>query len=291
MTAANAYRQGHVSCLSPAGFHRMAYREWGAENSRGVVVCVHGLTRNASDFDLLAADLAAAGWRVLCPDTVGRGASDWLAAPNSYDYPQYLADMAVLIARCGVERLHWVGTSMGGLMGMMLAADPKTPLASLLLNDVGPLVPNAALRLIGAYVGRAPTFAGLNEAEAYLRSIYGAFGPLSDDNWRRVTKESVFTADEGLRLCYDPQIAAAFQDIGDSDVDLWALWDRIAVPTFTLRGGDSELLLPDTAAEMTQRGPKTALQEIPGCGHAPWLMTPDQIGLVVDWLERQDRDG
>ncbi|HMB76034.1 MAG TPA: alpha/beta hydrolase [Kiloniellaceae bacterium] len=291
MTATDAYRPGRVLCLSPAGFHRMAYRHWGAGNRRGVVICVHGLTRNGSDFDLLAEALASAGWQVYCPDVVGRGASDWLASAESYGYPQYLADMAVLIGRCSADRLHWVGTSMGGLMGMMLAADPKTPLASLLLNDIGPLVPNAALRHIGTYVGKAPSFPDLAAAEAYLRETYCAFGPLSDALWRRVTKASVQADGSGYGLNYDPQIAAAFRDIGDEDIDLWALWDRIALPTMTLRGALSELLLPDSAAEMTRRGPKSELQEVAGCGHAPWLMTADQIGLILDWLDRQDHGG
>lgn len=291
MTAEMAYRTGRVNCLSAGGFHRMAYRLWGAENDRGVVVCVHGLTRNGSDFDLLAPALASEGWRVYCPDVVGRGASDWLASAEAYDYPQYLADMAVLIARSGAERLHWVGTSMGGLIGTMLAADPKTPLASLLLNDVGPLVPNAALRLIGSYVGKAPAFGDLAAAEAYLRATYGAFGPLSESRWKEVTANAVFADGEVYRLNYDPQIGGAFQDLGRDDVDIWALWDRVSLPTMTLRGARSEVLLPDTAEEMTRRGPKSELTEIPGCGHAPWLMIPDQIGLVVDWLHRQDHGG
>ena len=174
---------------------------------------------------------------------------------------------------------------------MMLAADPKTPLASLLLNDVGPLVPNAALRHIGDYVGKAPDFPDLAAAEAYLRDIYGAFGPLSDRRWKQVTLGSVVACDAGYRLSYDPQIADAFKDLGDADILLWEIWDRISLPTMTLRGALSELLLAETAAEMTRRGPKSGLQEIAGCGHAPWLMTEDQIALVVDWLAAQERSG
>ena len=287
MSAAAAYRGDTVIGLGAAGFHRMAYREWGAANRRGLVVCVHGLTRNASDFDLLAAALAGDGWRVICPDVVGRGASDWLAAPEGYGYPQYLADMTALIARSGAERLHWVGTSMGGLIGMMLAAGPKTPLASLLLNDIGPLIPKAALGHIAGYVGKAPAFPDLAAAEAYLREIYGAFGPLSDARWRQVAADSVCAAAAGYRLNYDPKIADAFQALGGEDIVLWDLWERITLPTLTLRGELSELLLPETAREMTRRGPRSELTEIAGCGHAPWLMSPDQIALVVDWLGGQ----
>ena len=161
----------------------------------------------------------------------------------------------------------------------------------MLLNDVGPLVPNAALRFIGTYVGRAPDFPDLDAAEAYLRRTYSAFGPLDDALWRQVTAGSVFAAGGGYRLNYDPQIAAAFQDVGEEDIDLWPIWDQVEVPTMTLRGAQSGLLLPLTADEMTRRGPGSELQEIAGCGHAPWLMTPDQIGLVVDWLDRQDHGG
>ena len=291
MSAPAPYRRETVSCLSAAGFHRMAYRDWWPSAPRGVVVCVHGLTRNGSDFDPLAAALAAEGWRVVCPDVVGRGASDWLADAKAYGYPQYLADMTALMARIGVEELHWVGTSMGGLFGMMLAAAAGTPLRSLLLNDVGPVIPKAALAHITGYVGKAPPFADLAAAEAYLRDIYGAFGPLSDEHWRQVTEQSVFASDGGYRLSYDPKIAEAFKALGDEDIALWEVWDRITVPTLTLRGAVSDLLLPATAEVMTRRGPKSALTEIPGCGHAPWLMSDDQIALVVDWLDRQGQSG
>jgi pimeloyl-ACP methyl ester carboxylesterase len=273
----------------------MAYREWGDPAAARVVVCVHGLTRNSRDFDSLAAALAGAGCRVVCPDVVGRGDSGWLADPAGYGFPQYLADMTVLLARLEVEAVDWVGTSMGGLIGMMMAAQPDmpqlgTPLRRLVLNDVGPFLPKAALERIAGYVGHDPRFADLAAAEAYIRDVHAGFGALADHQWRHLTETSVVAAegeskaDGTLRLRYDPGIGAGFRARPVEDVDLWTVWDRIAVPSLVLRGADSGLLLPETAAEMSRRGPRAEIAEIAGCGHAPALMDLDQIALVRDWL-------
>ena len=291
-------RPGAVRCLSPGGFHPMAYREWGAPDAARVVICVHGLTRNGRDFDWLAASLAEAGCRVVCPDVVGRGDSGWLADPAGYGFPQYLADMTVLLARLEVEAVDWVGTSMGGLIGMMMAAQPGNPqsggpLRRLVLNDVGPFLPKAALERIAGYVGHDPRFADLAAAEAYVRDVHAGFGALADREWRHLAETSVVTAEEGegeggeagaLRLRYDPGIGTGFRARPVEDVDLWAVWDKVACPSLVLRGADSGLLLPETAAEMTRRGPRAELVEIAGCGHAPALMDPGQIALVRDWL-------
>ncbi len=303
-------RPGVVRCLSPGGFHAMAYREWGAPDAARVVICVHGLTRNSRDFDSLAAALAGAGCRVVCPDVVGRGDSGWLADPAGYGFPQYLADMTVLLARLGAEAVDWVGTSMGGLIGMMMAAQPSTPRAStpqpgtpqpgtpragtpvrrLVLNDVGPFLPKAALERIAGYVGHDPRFADLAAAEAYIRDVHGGFGALADHEWRHLAETSVVPAegegeeDGALRLRYDPGIGAGFRARPVEDVDLWAVWDRIVAPSLVLRGADSGLLLPETSAEMTRRGPRAELIEIADCGHAPALMHRDQIALIRDWL-------
>ena len=286
--AAQTPRPGRLRCLSPGGFHTMAFREWGAPDADRVVVCVHGLTRNCRDFDTLAAALAKAGCRVVCPDVVGRGDSDWLDDPNCYGFPQYLADMTALLARLEVEAVDWVGTSMGGLIGMMMAAQPGTPLRRLVLNDVGPFLPKAALEHIGAYVGHDPRFADLAAAEAYIRGIHAGFGALADHEWRHLAQTSVVAAEDGgngaLRLRYDPGIGAGFRARPIDDVDLWAVWDRVTVSCLVLRGADSGLLLPETAAEMTRRGPRAELAEIAGCGHAPALMDPAQITLLRDWL-------
>ena len=282
MTAAT--REDCVRCLSAAGFHRMAYREWGPPEAARTAVCVHGLTRSGQDFEILAPALAADGWRVVCPDVAGRGGSDWLADPQAYTHAQYLADMTVLLARLATARVTWIGTSMGGLIGMMLAAQPGSPIERLLLNDIGPSIPKAALARLAAYVGTDPRFPDIAAAERYVREVHAPFGDLGDDGWRRLTEISVTPAD-GLRLHYDPRIGDALRQDSPEDVDLWAIWDCITCPTLVLRGANSDLLQPDTVAEMSRRGPRAEVIEIPGCGHAPALRTADQIAHIRDWLK------
>jgi pimeloyl-ACP methyl ester carboxylesterase len=283
MAQGDAYTAGSVACLGQGGFHRMVYRQWGPADAERLVVCVHGLTRNASDFDDLASALAGEGWRVVCPDVVGRGDSDRLSDPAGYSVPQYAADMAVLIARLGVERVHWVGTSMGGLIGLVLAAQGGTPLVSLVLNDIGPIVPKEALGTIADYVEDSPLLPDLTAAEALMRARYAATAPLSDEDWRRLARDSTRPVEGGFRLAYDPAIAAPFREAADADIDLWPLWDQIACPTFVLRGVESPVLKAETASEMTRRGPAARLVEVPG-GHAPWLKSDDEISLLSDWL-------
>jgi pimeloyl-ACP methyl ester carboxylesterase len=278
-------RQDSVLCLSASGFHRMAYREWGGEAADRTVVCVHGLTGTARDFDELAGVLAGEGYRVICPDVVGRGASDWLADPESYALRQYVADMATLVGRLRVSAVDWVGTSMGGLIGMALAGHPRTPVRSLVVNDIGPFVPTAALRRLEAYLGTDPAFADLDAAERWLREVRAPFGPLSDEQWRRMTERTVRQVDgSGYRLHYDPRIAVPFGRTAGRDVDIWDVWDRITCPVLVIRGAESDLLLAATAAEMTKRGPKAEVVEVPGCGHAPGLMDAAQIACMTDWL-------
>lgn len=270
--------------LDLGGFHPLAYVEWGRDDgARPPVLCVHGLTRNGRDFDALASDLATAGRRVICPDVVGRGRSGWLANPALYGYPQYLADAAALIARVGAPAVDWVGTSMGGLIGMMLAAQPNTPIRRLVLNDVGPFVPKAALERIGGYVGGDPVFADLGGLEAHLRQVHAPFGPLTDAEWRHLASHSARRRPDGtLGLAYDPGIAAAFTG-PMADVDLWMIWAQIWCPILVIRGEASDLLTAETAARMAAR-PDTTLLTIAGCGHAPALMAPDQIQPIRDWL-------
>lgn len=278
-------REGHLLGLSASGFHRLSYVEWGDARAERTLICVHGLTRNARDFDAVAAAMAEAGWRVICPDVVGRGRSAWLADADGYGYPQYLADINVLLARLEVETVDWLGTSMGGLIGMMLAAMPGNPIGRMAVNDVGPLIPKAALERIAAYLrGRPPRFATLAEAEAHLRLIHAPFGALSDAEWAHLTAHSVIEGEGGFALRYDPEIRRPFLPEPIEDVVLWPVWDAVACPTLVLRGAESDLLLPETAEEMTRRGPRATLVEIAGCGHAPALMAPDQIAIVRDFL-------
>lgn len=277
-------RERSVQCLGPHGLHRMAYTEWGRHDNPKVLICVHGLTRNGRDFDYLAEALSDE-YRVICPDVVGRGRSDWLGVKSDYDLPLYTSDMVTLIARLNVDSVCWFGTSMGGLIGMVLANLPRTPISRLILNDVGPDITGASLRRIGAYVGRAPKFAGMPQAEAWIRETCAPFGDLSDAQWQILTRSSVRPVEGGFTVVYDPGIGDAFRNapvIGD--IDMWDTYNSIRCPTLVVRGAESDLLLRSTAEKMTINGPKARLIEIPGVGHAPVFMSEDQVKVVRDFL-------
>jgi pimeloyl-ACP methyl ester carboxylesterase len=277
-------RHGHYLSLSSKGFHRVAYTEWGARDNPRVLVCVHGLTRNGRDFDVLAAALAGE-YRVVCPDVVGRGASDWLAEKSEYGYPQYLKDMTALLAHLSAERVHWVGTSMGGLIGMMLAAQPGSPVERLVMNDVGPFIPAPALERIAAYVGLDPKFASIEELDAYLRDIYAPFGPFSDAHWQGLVRSSTRRlADGRIGLAYDPGIAEPIRAMPKEDVDLWPLWSGVQCPVLVIRGEQSDVLTAEVAEQMAASRQQVRLDVLPGVGHAPTLMSDDQIAMVADWL-------
>jgi pimeloyl-ACP methyl ester carboxylesterase len=276
-------RSRSIRGLNTKGFHRLHYTEWGSPGDP-VVICVHGLSQNARSFDTLA-DKLAATHHVACLDVAGRGKSEWLAAPSGYSYPQYMADANVLIARLGVDRLDWVGTSMGGLIGIMLAALPNSPIQRLVINDIGPFVPKAALERIGSYMIKDNRFADMAAFEAYLREVYTPFGPLSDEQWRTMANHGARQNNDGsISPIYDPAIADAFRQAPISNVDLWPFWDAITCPTLVLRGSDSDILLADTATEMTQRGPAAKLIEFAGIGHAPTLQASEQIAAIEDFL-------
>ncbi len=271
--------------LGAAGFHQIAFTDWG-DPEGPAVACVHGLTRNGRDFDRLAAALADGGRRVICPDVVGRGSSDWLPRADLYGYPQYLADMAGLIARIDRPSLDWVGTSMGGILGMMLAAQPKSPIRRLVMNDVGPFVPAAAVERIAGYVGEDPSFADLAALEAGLRARYATVGALADEDWRHLATFGQRTKSDGsLGLAYDPAIGTALAAGPFEDVDLWALWDRVPCPVLLIQGMESDLLTHDIAEEMTRRGPRAQIVERPGVGHAPMLMSGEEIAAIRDFLD------
>ena len=274
-----------VRCASPTGLHRMSYLEWGDPDNPKVLVCVHGLTRNGRDFDYLARAMAK-HYRVICPDVVGRGQSGRLKDAAGYAIPQYVADMVTLIARLNVEEVHWVGTSMGGLIGTALAGLPDTPITRLVLNDVGPVITGASLRRIGEYLGSDPTWASFDEAVAYVRAVSAPFGQLSDAQWRHLTETSVSQrADGRWGFRYDPAIAAPFKlAFAAVDVDLWPLYELVKCPTLAIRGAESDLLRHETWLQMAERGPKAKLAEIPDVGHAPMFMSDDQVAVVRDFL-------
>ena len=278
-------RQRFVQCASPRGLHRVGYLEWGDPKNERVLICVHGLTRCARDFDALAAAMSDK-YRVVCPDVAGRGASEWLADPMLYQPPQYVADMVTLIARLDVESVHWVGTSMGALIGMALAAQAGTPIQKFVLNDAGPVVTKVSLERIATYVGMAPALPDMATAEKYVRAVSASFGPHTDAEWRFLTEVVVRkNADGTLRMHYDPKIGEPFRaTMPEKDLEAWPLWDAIKCPTLVLRGAQSDLLTAATCEQMKQRGPKAKVVEIAGVGHAPTLMHADQIKIVRDFL-------
>ena len=274
-----------MQCASPAGLHRMAYREWGDPRNREVLVCVHGLTRSARDFDELARALCAQ-FRVVCPDVAGRGDSDRLADPKLYTWAQYVADMVTLIARLDVETVNWLGTSMGGLVGMALAALNGSPVRKLILNDAAPVIARSALERIGSYVGAAPMFASLDEAEKYVRTIAAPFGEHSDAQWRTLAETWVRRNDDGTwRPHYDLRIAEAYRaTLPEKDLELWPLYDAVRCPTLLIRGERSDVVWRDTPARKAQTGPQKKIVVVRGVGQAPTLLHADQIALVRDFL-------
>jgi pimeloyl-ACP methyl ester carboxylesterase len=274
-----------ITCIGPHGFHRLAYIEWpGPRRDAPVLLCVHGLTRNSRDFDV-AAQALSSHYRVVCPDMPGRGKSDWLDDAADYTYPLYLGDVTALIARLDVERVDWLGTSMGGIVGMLFAALPNAPVGKLVINDVGPLVPKAGLERIAAYVGLDPSFSDLEAFEQALRWVHAPFGPLSDAQWRHLAEHSSRRKPDGsIGSNYDPKIAEAFKQGPLDDIDLWASWDNIRCPVLVLRGAQSDILPVEAAAAMIQRGPRAKLVEFAGIGHAPALMAEDQLAAIRDFL-------
>jgi pimeloyl-ACP methyl ester carboxylesterase len=280
-------RRRSVQCASAAGLHRMAYREWGDPRNRDVLVCVHGLTRSSRDFDELARTLCAQ-FRVVCPDVAGRGDSDRLADPKLYTWAQYVADMVTLIARLDVEAVNWLGTSMGGFVGMALAAQQGSPVRKLILNDAAPVIAKAALERIGSYIGAAPVFASLEEAEKYVRTIAAPFGEHSDAQWRALAESWVRRNEDGTwRPHYDPRIAEPYRaTLPEKDLELWPLYDAVRCPTLLIRGERSDVVSRESAEAMARRGPKAKVVEFKGIGHAPTLLHANQIAVVRDFLHQ-----
>ena len=288
----NEFREHRVRCLSSAGFHQIAYVEWGAADNPRVLFCVHGLTRCGRDFDVLAKRLSSE-YRVVCPDVAGRGQSDWLRDKHLYNVPQYCADMAAVLAhvdgQASIETLHWLGTSMGGLIGMAMAGQLETPISKLVLNDVGPVVTAVSIQRIGEYVGKAPRFETIDQAQAYIQLVAASFGQHSPEQWRKLTVDVTRQAEDGkIEFRYDPGIAVTFQsaalESAGKDIELWPFYEAIRCPTLLVRGAESDLLLPQTAAAMTTRGPCAKLVEFAGVGHAPTLLSAEQIEPIRHFL-------
>lgn len=281
--------QQTVQCLSAAGLHYMAYKEWGDPDNPRVLVCVHGLTRVSGDFDALAQALSST-YRVVCPDIVGRGKSGWLRDPQHYTVPQYVADMVTLIARLNVGTVDFLGTSMGGLIGMCLASLPDNPIGKLIVNDIGPAMHAPALKRIGDYIGQAVQFDTLDEAVRFIKSISLPFGEHTDEEWYKLAvdvltqdKDGKWTRDYDLGLAV-PYQALSEQDVKHHEAQLWAVYDAIHCPTLLVRGKESDLLAADVAKSMTQRGPRARLVEFDNVGHAPTFVHTDQIKVIKEFL-------
>lgn len=283
ITESNCIHSDFLLGLGPHGFHRLHYTEWGSRNNPNVIFCVHGLTRNSRDFDRVASKLAGR-YRVICPDMPGRGLSDWLVHCSDYNLTLYMADIVALLARSGVEKIDWLGTSMGGLIGLLIAAQPNSPIKRLLLNDIGPCISERSRHRIMEYLGRDPRFPNLASLEDYIRRIHAPFGPLSDAQWHHLAKHSAKKIDNGYALHYDPGIADGFKNLASATTSLWPVWDALKCPVKVFRGSNSDLLSATTAAEMANRGPKAEITEFPGIGHAPALMSEDQITAVIEWF-------
>ncbi|MGA1552832.1 MAG: alpha/beta fold hydrolase [Burkholderiaceae bacterium] len=299
--------QHKIQCISPAGSHTMVVREWGAGHAAPVVVCVHGLTRNSSDFQPLAQALASDGMRVLAPDIVGRGDSDWLSDPQYYRIDQYCQDVLAMVRQLQLGPVYWVGTSMGGLIAMTILgaffkdlAEQGCSIEKLVLNDVGAEIPHSALSRIADYVGDAMESSSREEACAFIRSRMVSFGAHTDEQWRLLTEPAVRQRSDGKwTVNYDLKIAEPFKALfalsdaraaanavntRAAPMTLWPLYEAIACPTLLLRGQQSDLLPTEVAVAMTQRGPKAKLIEIPGAGHAPSLVPPEQVDIVRRFL-------
>ena len=282
-----------VQCSSPAGLHRVAYKEWGDPSNPKVLVCVHGVTRVGDDFDHLARALCDR-YRVICPDMAGRGRSDRLRDPAHYVIPQYVADMVTLIARVtapgDAREVHWFGTSMGGLIGMVLASLEGTPISRMLINDIGPVLDQGAMQRIGEYIGQDIRFPSFEAGAEYVKAVSMSFGPHTEEEWFKLSSDVLRQEPGGQWVRhYDLGLAQPFKAItperaASDEAQLWAAWDAIRCPTLLVRGEHSDLLSRETAAEMTARGPKPRLVEIPGVGHAPTFIQASQIAIARTFL-------
>ena len=283
-----AYSRHYFLGLGFDGFHRINYLEWGNPEDfrhQETLFCVHGLTRNARDFDYFASKTCDQ-YRVVCPDVVGRGDSDHLLSDESYNYLQYNADMNTLIARLGVTEINWIGTSMGGIIGMVMASVTQSPIRRLVVNDIGPEVSRDALLSIAQYIGRSDEFDNLEGVETYLREIYSEFAPMTDDDWAQMAKYSSRKTEHGTyRMKVDPRVGEAFRDsITYFNVDMWDTWEKITCPVLVLRGKNSKFLTEETAQRMLQFGPDTTLVEFDDTGHTPTLRNDEQVDVIADWL-------
>lgn len=293
--------------VSEEGFHRVAYTEWGKANDTATgIICVHGLTRNKHDFDGLAHYLSIRDHHIFCPDIVGRGDSDWLKNPLHYTYEQYISDMTVLIARTQKTDITWIGTSMGGLIGMVLASYAKSPIKRLILNDVGPQIPVKALARLSKYTGLDPDFSSVDDAKNYYKSIYKDFGHLTEEEWLNITLHNIREVapgkfiskmDHGVKLA-PAKSKIAWQSLLHPlkalegslfDIDLWAIFRQVTCPLLVIHGSHSDLLLPSTIEKMKNIHPNMQVIDIPDAGHAPLLKDPNHQEMIYKWIREMSK--
>jgi len=275
-------RTESVKGLNAKGFHNMVYHEWGSQDNDRVIVCVHGLARNSRDFDEIAKALSR-DYRVICPDVVGRGESDWLSDPTGYGMPQYLSDMTALLARLNVKQVDWLGTSMGGIIGMLLAAMPQTPIRKLILNDIGAFVAKESLQRIGDYLV-PKRFATLASACQFMQATYPGLKNLTESQWAHVTQHSFRQDGSEWTQHYDPAIGDITRAVSDQDVDLWPVWRMISCPQMLIWGDASDVLNQATVEQMQTENPDLHLYRLPGVPHVPSLMEDVQIKEIIQWL-------
>ena len=298
-------KKGYFLGFSAEGFHRIAYREWGtAEANNRAVVCAHGHSRNGRDFDNLASYLSQQGLSVFCPDLVGRGESDWLKNPSHYTHEQYLADMNAMIVRTQASRIDWIGTSLGGLLGMVLASLPQSPIQRLVLNDIGPQIPIKGITHVAQYIAKEPAFFNnMEEAVRYYKNNYGEFGQLSDDEWLQFTRNSIRETSPGKFVTIADQRASILPPRKSLlknillhplktlegmlfDIDLWDIWRKITCPVLVFHGVKSDILLPSTMQKMQQIHANTKIIEVPDAGHAPALLRREDHEMICRFLEK-----
>ena len=273
---------------SDSRFRRIAYYQFGREDNPDKVICLHGLTRNGLDFEWLADELAE-DFHVICPDMAGRGNSNWLENKSDYNYATYLSDIGVLSVALSLIQVDWIGTSMGGILGMMLAAKKPNFIKRLVLNDIGAVVSAQGLLRIAGYIGKDRDFADKTDAMAYAKSILAPFGIRSEEHWRQIFKASFVQLPDGrYAIAYDPGIGKPFiQSVNDdmADIDLSGFWNKVQCPSLVIRGELSDILSHANAKAMCESKPLAELVEWAGIGHAPSLLEPAQIELIANWLK------
>jgi len=279
-----------ITCNYQESTHQIAYQEWGDPHNQKVLICVHGLTRNSQDFNNLA-QLLKQDYRIICPDIIGRGKSDYLTNPKYYGIPLYVSDMLTLINHLQLTSINWLGTSMGGIIGMNIASLENTPIKRLILNDLGAYIPHQVIENIGKYLcQKPPIFETFDQVKDYVKKIYAGFGDLTENQWTNLAKYSVnLNQNQQYILNYDYNICHSFQGIKVGQfkpIELWEIWDLIKIPVLLLHGEKSDLLLPETIEKMKENHENLDVKTIKNCGHAPALMSYPQINLIKTWLDR-----